>query len=60
MPIRITVHRRLSYFVALHTALSPHLLPGIALLPLLPKEVDILKHLWDTVSRSHDPTISGA
>ena len=36
-PMRITVQRRFSHFVALHTALS-HLLPGIALPPLPEKQ----------------------
>lgn len=36
-PMRITVHRRFSHFVALHTALS-RLLPGIALPPLPEKQ----------------------
>ncbi|KAI0628557.1 PX-domain-containing protein [Trametes polyzona] len=36
-PVRITVHRRFSHFVALHTALT-RLLPGIALPPLPEKQ----------------------
>ncbi|OJT05142.1 Sorting nexin lst-4 [Trametes pubescens] len=36
-PMRITVHRRFSHFVALHTALT-RLLPGIALPPLPEKQ----------------------
>ncbi|KAI0701080.1 hypothetical protein BC835DRAFT_1265507 [Cytidiella melzeri] len=36
-PVRITVHRRFSHFVALHTALSRRL-PGIALPPLPEKQ----------------------
>lgn len=36
-PMRITVHRRFSHFVALHTALSRHL-PGVALPPLPEKQ----------------------
>lgn len=36
-PVRITVHRRFSHFVALHTALGRRL-PGIALPPLPEKQ----------------------